>query len=171
MVKKIEIAEKLGLHVATISRILNEVPNYRASKETVRKVFQTAREMGYDFERQKRFYKRRHRRVSLEARVKLRARISDGSIIVHDARMINMGEGGGLLIDFRPRIVTLPMREEDLTLEIVSGDLKGVKTTCEVVRVGRHADSFGICVEMKGVTAEDTARIDGFLCRGCTVEE
>ena len=159
MVKKIEIAKKLGLHVATVSRILNEVPNYRASKETVRKVFETARDMGYDFERQKRFYKRKHRRVDTDSLVKLHARVSDGSIIDHDARMINIGEGGALLVDFHPEIVTLPMREEDLRLEIVNGDLKGVNAACEVVRIGRHGESFGICVEIRGITPDDTARI------------
>ncbi len=163
MVKKIEIAEKLGLHVATVSRILNEVPNYRASKETVRRVFKTARDMGYDFERQKRFYKRKHRRVNTDAQVKLHAKISDGSRITHEARMINIGEGGALLIDFRPGIVTLPMREEDLTLEVVSGDLEGVNAACEVVRVGRHDDSFGICVEIRGLTPDDSARIQELI--------
>jgi hypothetical protein len=163
MVKKIELAEKLGLHVATISRILNEVPNYRASKETVRKVFETAREMGYDFERQKRFYKRRHKRVSADARVKLHARTSDGSIISHSARMVNIGEGGVLLVDFRPRIVTLPMREEDLTLEVVSGGLKGVRATCEVVRVGRHGESFGICVQMGSLAPGDKEKLKAYI--------
>ena len=167
MVKKIEIAEKLGLHVATISRILNQVPDYRASKETVRRVFETAREMGYDFERQKRFYKRKHHRVSTDARVKLHAKMSDGTVVTHNAHMINMGQGGALLIDFRPRIVTIPMREDDFTLEVVSGKLKGVKAACEVVRVGRHSDSFGICVQIKGTTSKDTARIESFINDKC----
>jgi len=163
MVKKVEIAKKLGLHVATVSRILNEVPEYRASKETVRKVFDTAREMGYDFERQKRFYKRKHQRFSTNELVKLHARISDGKILTHEARMVNMGEGGLLLSEFRPKIVTLPLREGDLTLEIASGVLKGVKASCHVVRVGKHNNSFGICVQVKGLTQQDTERIDDFV--------
>jgi len=163
MVKKIEIAKELGLHVATISRILNEVPDYRASKETVQKVFKTARDMGYDFEKQKRFYKRKHQRVNVDARVRLQARMADGEIISHEARMCNIGEGGVLLINFRPKILTLPLRQEDLSLEIVSGELKGIMATCEVVRIGRHSGSFGICLEIKGKTAEDAASIEEFV--------
>jgi hypothetical protein len=165
MVKKIEIAKRLGLHVATVSRILNEVPNYRASRETVRKVFEVARDMGYDFERQKRFYKRAHLRVNVDARVRLHAKVRDESTITHEARMVNMGAGGMLLVDFRPRIVTLPLREDDLLLEVVSGPLKGVKASCEVVRVGRHRDSFGICVQVKGLTPADASRMDAFVNR------
>ena len=93
MVKKIEIADRLGLHVATVSRILNEVPDYRASKETIKKVFDTAREMGYDFERQKRFYKRKYHRIKIEANVRLHARMQDGNVISHEAKMINIGKG------------------------------------------------------------------------------
>ena len=163
MVKKVEIAKKLGLHVATVSRILNEVPEYRASKETIKRVFETAREMGYDFERQKRFYKRKHRRFSTDERVKLHAKIADGGILTHEARMVNMGEGGLLLSEFRPKIVTLPLREGDLTLEITSGSLKGVKASCHVVRVGKHNSSFGICVQVKGLTKQDTDRIEDYV--------
>jgi hypothetical protein len=167
MVKKIEIAKRLGLHVATVSRILNEVPEYRASKETVRRVFETARDMGYDFERQKRFYRRKHRRSSIDARVKLHARIPDGVPIIHDAHMVNIGKGGALLVGFRPRILTLPMREEDLVVEVVSGTLKGVRAVCEVVRVGRHNGSFGICVQIKGLTPDDVKRLDEFIDQNC----
>jgi hypothetical protein len=167
MVKKIEIAKKLGLHVATISRILNQVPDYRASKETVRRVFKVARDMGYDFERQKRFYQRKYRRTTTNARVKLRARLSDGTVITHDARMVNMGKGGVLLADFHPRIVTIPMQEENLVLEIVSGRLKGIKAACEVVRVGRYNRSFGICVQAKGLTPDDSARMEEYIDLSC----
>jgi hypothetical protein len=163
MVKKVEIAKKLGLHVATVSRILNEVPEYRASKETIKKVFDTAREMGYDFERQKRFYKRRHRRFSTEGQVKLQARMSDGKVLSHEARMVNMGEGGLLLADFHPKIVTLPLRDGDITIEVATGPLKGVKASCHVVRVGKHNSSFGICVQVKGLTKQDTDRIEDFV--------
>ncbi len=163
MVKKVEIAKKLGLHVATVSRILNEVPEYRASKETIKKVFDTAREMGYDFERQKRFYKRRHRRFTTDERVKLHAKISEGEILTHEARMVNMGEGGLLLADFHPKIVTLPLREGDLTLEVASGELKGVRASCHVVRVGKHNSSFGICVQVRGLTKKDIERIDNYV--------
>lgn len=164
MVKKIDIAHRLGLHVATVSRILNQVPGYRASKATVEKVFKVAREMGYDFARQKRFYRRRHLRLSYGGQVKLRARQGNGSVVMHSARMANIGEGGALLCNFKPTLATLPLREEDLALEVVSGNLAGIQAACEVVRVGPTPDGgLGVCVSMKGLSPRDAARIQRFI--------
>lgn len=164
MVKKTDIAHRLGLHVATVSRILNQVPGYRASKETVEKVFEVAREMGYDFERQKRFYRRRHRRRPTDMLVKLRAK-QGNRVATHSARMVNIGEGGALLCNFSPTLATLPLREEDLVLEVVSGGLAGVEAACEVVRVGGHGASggLGVCVNMKGLSPKDTTRIRRYV--------
>ncbi len=163
MVKKVDIARELGLHVATVSRILNKVPNYRVSKDTIRRVFKVARDMGYDFQRQKRYYRRRYVRIPAEAKVAVRATHSDGSTVTHDARIANISEGGALLAGFKPKIDSIPLRAGDFSLKITSGALKGIEATCEVVRVGRSDSQIGICVQLNGLSSEETSRIHDFI--------
>ena len=51
MITQVELARTLGLDVSTVNKILNRRPGMRFRKETVRQVFQTAKSMGFDFNR------------------------------------------------------------------------------------------------------------------------
>jgi len=51
MVTQTEIAKAVGLDVSSVNKILNRCRGPVFRKETIRSVFKTAREMGYDFDR------------------------------------------------------------------------------------------------------------------------
>lgn len=48
---QVEIAEKVGLDVSTVNKILNEMPGPKFKQGTIQKVFHTAEKMGYNFNR------------------------------------------------------------------------------------------------------------------------
>lgn len=48
---QLEVAEKVGLDVSTVNKILNEMPGPVFRKDTIQKVFRTAEKMGYNFNR------------------------------------------------------------------------------------------------------------------------
>jgi DNA-binding phage protein len=48
-VTQVEIAERVGLDVSSVNKILNESPGPVFKKETIARVLKTATEMGYDF--------------------------------------------------------------------------------------------------------------------------
>ncbi len=45
------IAEAVGIDVSSVNKILNHVPGPSFKEETIKLVFKTAREMGYNFKR------------------------------------------------------------------------------------------------------------------------
>ena len=73
MVTQVEIARRLGLDVSSVNKILNRRTGPVFKKDTVKKVFKMAREMGYDFGRIKFAHRRRHARrpVSLNAELSI----------------------------------------------------------------------------------------------------
>ena len=71
-VSQAEIASRLGLARSTVTKILNQFPNNRASKETIKQVFKAAREMGYDFSRLRNIHRRRAFRKKVDIPVDLK---------------------------------------------------------------------------------------------------
>ena len=62
MVTQVEIARRIGLDVSSVNKILNKRQGPVFRKETVKKVFKLARQLGYDFGRLKYQHRRRHTR-------------------------------------------------------------------------------------------------------------
>ncbi len=52
MVTQQDIAKTVGLDVSSVNKILNRVPGPVFRKETVKAVFQIAKELGYNFKRE-----------------------------------------------------------------------------------------------------------------------
>lgn len=62
MVTQLEIARRVSLDVSSVNKILNKRQGPVFRKETVKKVFKIARDLGYDFGRLKFTHRRRHGR-------------------------------------------------------------------------------------------------------------
>src|SRR5690349_10096479 len=65
MITQVEIARRVGLDVSSVNKILNKRQGPVFRKETIRKVFKIARDMGYDFGRLKYAHRRRFPRKEL----------------------------------------------------------------------------------------------------------
>src|SRR3982751_185453 len=80
MVPQVEIAHRVGLDVSSVNKILNRRSGPVFRKETIRKVFKIAKDMGYDFGRLKYAHRRRFARKELSLGVELYVYHKDGSL-------------------------------------------------------------------------------------------
>src|SRR5215510_10411156 len=80
MITQVEIARRVGLDVSSVNKILNKRQGPVFRKETIRKVFKIARDLGYDFTRLKYAHRRRFPRKELSLGVELYVYHKDGSL-------------------------------------------------------------------------------------------
>ncbi len=131
-----EIAERLGLARSTVTKILNQLPYNRASSDTIQKVFQTARELGYDFSRLRNIHRRRGARKNVNIRAKLHIGLREGGTFdTGTARIRNLNNFGALLTDIETAKMAFPLVPFDLIVEILDPPLHGIEMECQVVRL------------------------------------
>jgi transcriptional regulator with XRE-family HTH domain len=80
MVTQVEIARRVGLDVSSVNKILNRRQGPVFRKDTIRKVFRVAKELGYDFGRLKYQHRRRHPRKELSLGAEIYIYHKDGSV-------------------------------------------------------------------------------------------
>ena len=130
-----KIAQDLGLHPATVSKILNRVPTDYTSVETRQKVFDLALKLGYDFKHLK-SAQREHPRNSVDIPVKVvvviypspfsssrplvggegRERVDEVVWDRGQARVCDIRQSGALLADLQLSKNTLPLQPFRLKL-------------------------------------------------------
>ena len=144
MVTKTEIARRLGIHLGTVSKILNRIPMHRASERTVRKVFELARELGYDFSKQKHFHRREFPRRNIEMSAMLRYRIGD-TLVTFEGIARNISSGGVLIDSFTKEPEFIPVQSK-LELFLAGSPIGGRWVACRIVRFHRNGGGVGLCV-------------------------
>jgi transcriptional regulator with XRE-family HTH domain len=75
-----QIARRVGLDVSSVNKILNRRPGAVFGKETVKRVFKVARQLGYDFDRLKHAHRRRHARKNLGLPVEFSVYLQGGQL-------------------------------------------------------------------------------------------
>ena len=104
MITQVEIARRVGLDVSSVNKILNKRQGPVFRKETIRKVFKIARDLGYDFGRLKYAHRRRFPRKELSVGVEIYVYHKDGSLYDQGVATIrDISLGGARISD-----VTLP---------------------------------------------------------------
>jgi hypothetical protein len=122
MTTQVEIARRLGLDVSTVNKILHRVPGLKWREETVKAVFDTAGELGYNYERLKFRHRRAHPRyrVNLPAEVEIEVNGSGvqdrGTATIQDlslggARISQLNLEGGFL-PIKPFVIVLRAQVE-----------------------------------------------------------
>ncbi|MHC5039445.1 MAG: helix-turn-helix domain-containing protein [Planctomycetota bacterium] len=134
-VSQAEIAAHLGLARSTVTKILNQFPNNRASKETVKRVFKAAREMGYDFGNLRNIHRRRADRKKVNLPVLLRIDLQDGNGVFDTGTAIlrDLSPYGALLASVHTEKGALPLLPFTLHIEL-SGPLQGVTIRARTIR-------------------------------------
>src|SRR5688572_22985013 len=81
MVTQVEIARRLDLDVSSVNKILNKRQGPVFRKETIRKVFKAAQELGYDFNKLKYVHRRRYPRQDISMPAEFSIIAKDGTLV------------------------------------------------------------------------------------------
>ena len=146
MVTQGEIARRLGLDVSSVNKILNKRAGPVFRKETIRKVFRTARELGYDFGRLKYTHRRKFERkeVAIGAEVTILAK--DGSVYDQGVATIrDISLGGARMADLATPLGSLPTEPFSVTLRPMQKPLDDLELSGHIVRLNMNgAVTYGL---------------------------
>jgi transcriptional regulator with XRE-family HTH domain len=146
MVTQVEIARRCGLDVSSVNKILNRRPGPVFRKETIRKVFRIARDLGYDFGRLKYQHRRRHPRrpVSLGAEVSIYQK--DGTLYDQGVATIrDISLCGARISDLALPLGTFPIEMFSVGLRPMQRPGDDFELQGRIVRIHMNgATSFGI---------------------------
>jgi len=159
-----DIAKRLGLARSTVTKILNQLPSNRASAETVKRVFETAREMGYDFQRLRTIHRRRSERKQVEMEVALDILADGQRVAVTGTALLNdVSLNGAQISDLRlPDGAGLPVSPFLVRMRFTSQPLEGVTGIAEVIRLTSR-DSVRLGLNFVELEAESRTRLSEFL--------
>jgi len=151
-VTQIAIARLVGLHVSTISKILNRRPGPSHSRKTIRKVFEAARRLGYPVECLKHEHRRRHRRRIVNLPVEISLYLAGdvlydrGTAVLRDVSL-----SGALLRAMVLPGMRLPTNLHSLGIRLLKGRLQDTEVRGRPVRFSYgEEDSLGLAVEFLG---------------------
>jgi hypothetical protein len=105
-----DIARRLGIDVSAVNKILRSAPGPAFSRETTRKVWETAKQVGYDLQRLRHQHHRGDERRFGAASVDLLIYAQDGTIVDHGrARLTEISRSGARLDQVRLPKAALPL--------------------------------------------------------------
>lgn len=136
MVTQVEIARRLNLDVSSVNKILNRRQGPVFRKETVKKVFRLARELGYDFAKLKHTHRRRYERRDVTIAAEIAFVSKDGTI--HDqgiATIRDISESGARLTDLAMPLGTMPTEPFTISLRPMVRPLERVEFNGHIVRL------------------------------------
>lgn len=136
MVTQLDIARRLGLDVSSVNKILNRKPGPVFRRETIRKVYKVARDLGYDFGKLKFTHRRRSERREVAIGTELVIRTRDGS--VHDqgvATIRDISLCGARVTDLAVPQGTIPAEPFTVLLRPLQRPLQEVELEGHVVRL------------------------------------
>lgn len=141
-----EIARRIGIDVSSVNKILNRRAGPVFRPETIRRVFQIARQLGYDFGRLKYQHRRRAPRRTVSIGAEFMIYHQDGSLFDQGMATIrDISLCGARVSDVALPQGSLPVDPFTVGLRPMQKPLDGFEIRGRIVRI--HADggvSFGI---------------------------
>jgi transcriptional regulator with XRE-family HTH domain len=146
MVTQLEIARRCHLDVSSVNKILNRRAGAAFRKETVRKVFKTARKLGYDFGRLKFQHRRRFPRKDVSVKAEFYIYHADGALYDQGVATIrDISLGGARVCELALPLASLPIQAFSIGLRPMHGPADGVELRGRIVRIRTDGIiSFGI---------------------------
>jgi len=136
MVTQIEIARRVDLDVSSVNKILNRRAGPVFRKDTIKRVFRTAREMGYDFNKLKFTHRRKYPRMEVSIGAEFLVVNRDGSIYDQGVATIrDLSLGGARVTDVALPQGTLPTEPFTVALRPMQKPLEDVELSGRVVRL------------------------------------
>jgi transcriptional regulator with XRE-family HTH domain len=153
MVTQSRIARRVRLDVSTVNKILNKRPHLAFRKETIRKVFRAAKDLGYDLGKLKFQHRRVHPRKSAEVPLELSIYLADGTLFDRgQAIMGDVSLSGALLSGV---ILTekkgIPLQPHTLGIRLLDGPLKDLEIRGRPVRFLQRSGTIHLAVEFERV--------------------
>lgn len=160
MVTQVEIARRVGLDVSSVNKILNRRQGPVFRKDTIKKVFRLAREMGYDFSRLKFTHRRKHPRIECSIGAEFLVYSRDGSVYDQGVATIrDLSLGGARVTDVALPQGTLPTEPFTVGLKPMQKPLEELELTGRVVRLFTNgAVQYGIEFVRVDATAQKKLR-------------
>ena len=146
MVTQGEIARRLGLDVSSVNKILNKRAGPVFRKDTIKKVFKTARELGYDFGKLKYTHRRQYERREVAIGAEVLIVVKDGTVYDQGVATIrDISLGGARVADLATPLGSLPTEPFTLTLRPMQKPLDDMELSGHIVRLHMNgATTFGI---------------------------
>jgi len=146
MVTQVEIARRCGLDVSSVNKILNKRPGPVFRKETIRKVFKIARDLGYDFGRLKYQHRRRHPRRPVSLGAELSIYQKDGTLYDQGVATIrDISLSGARISDVALPLGTLPVEIFSVGLRPMQKPGDDLELQGQIVRIHLNgAASYGV---------------------------
>jgi len=160
MITQVEIARRVGLDVSSVNKILNKRQGPVFRKETIRKVFKIARDMGYDFGRLKYAHRRRFPRKELSVGVEIYVYHKDGSLYDQGvATMRDVSLGGARISDVALPTGSLPVTPFTVGIRPMQKPADDLELQGQIVRLNANGStSFGVQFGKLDVVAEKKLR-------------
>ncbi len=146
MITQVEIARRAGIDVSSVNKILNRRQGPVFRKETVRKVFRIARQLGYDFSRLKFQHRRRHPRREVSIGTEFYIYHKDGTL--YDQGMATIRDislCGARVSDVTLPLGSIPAEPFAVGLKPMQKPVDGVEIPGRIVRIHPNdSASYGI---------------------------
>jgi transcriptional regulator with XRE-family HTH domain len=160
MVTQVEIARRVGLDVSSVNKILNHRPGSVFRKETVRKVFKVARELGYDFSKLKYQHRRGAPRKDLAVDLEVSIYKKDGSLFDRGkAVMRNVSLTGTLLSGLMLPERKLPAEPYTVGIRLLEGPLRDLEILGEPVRFVHGGEALNMAIRFLGTEAAKAEKL------------
>ena len=159
-VTELEIAQRAGVNVSTVSKILNKRPDSVFTPETVKRVFRIARELGFDFAKLKFTHSRRHPRKQISLPLELVIYDENGSLqqkgtaVLRDVSLSGAQLSGIVLPE---QVVSL--RPHVIGIRLLEGSLKDFELRCRPVRFLATDEGFDLGVEFLTLQPSELKRL------------
>jgi hypothetical protein len=160
-----KIADRLGLNVSTVSRVLRGEALVTFKRETVDRVLKAAQRAGYD----RCGYvdleatggsRRKHPRRKTRVPVSLVIRFMNGSACEKGAGVFkDLSEGGALLGDIRLHSSSVPLRRFTVGFEVTGGELRNLRGEGIPVRISPEDETFALGIRFRELGLPDRERI------------
>ncbi len=146
MVTQVEIARRVGLDVSSVNKILNRRQGPVFRKETIRKVFRVAKDLGYDFGRLKYAHRRRHPRKAVSLGAEVYIYHKDGSLYDQGVATIrDISLCGARISDVTLPLGTLPVEPFTIGLRPMQKPVDGLEIPGQIVRIHANGStSYGV---------------------------
>jgi transcriptional regulator with XRE-family HTH domain len=160
MVTQIEIARRVGLDVSSVNKILNRRAGPIFRKETIRKVFKVARELGYDFGKLKHAHRRRDARKDVAIPIELSIYLAEGRLFDQGrAEMRNVSLSGALLSAIVLTKQAIPVVPHTIGIRLLEGPLRDVEVLGRPIRLNQDGDVLRLAIEFLATERAKASRL------------
>ncbi|HLY11909.1 MAG TPA: PilZ domain-containing protein [Planctomycetota bacterium] len=146
MITQVEIAHRVGLDVSSVNKILNRRQGPVFRKETIKKVFKIAKDMGYDFGRLKYAHRRRFPRKDISLGAELYVYHKDGSLYDQGVATIrDISLGGARITDVTLPTGSLPVTPFTVVIRPMEKPIDDIEIQGHIVRLHANGSTnFGV---------------------------